>query len=437
MSVFEPMVGIAAARALNAVPVGLLLAALAWLLQRLLVKRGSALRFSIWFAALLAIAGLPFLPRFGTVQNMAPTDFGITVSNSWAVAIVGFWLAVSGICAIRVGLGLFNLRRLRKSSVPVDLSPRSLELRQTIEHCNSIRSVAICASPEVRVPTAIGFLKPAILIPEWTLQELSADDLRAVILHEFAHLQRRDDWTNLAQKAIRALFFFNPAVWWIERRLSVEREVACDELVLAKTGDARAYAECLVSLAEKGILRRSLAMAQAAVTHARDLSHRLSQILARGNAATPLTHKSRLGLVGISAIVLAASVAASPEWIRFQAPGAYSTLASVPAAPTVSQFATRSPTPEKIAKAQPAKFRPKESKARVLNASRWEGRPQKPLVVKTAARDTSPPPQFLVLTQTTRYDIYGDSRVSFTLWRVTLPHGKQSLAQAEIIARSL
>jgi len=65
------------------------------------------------------------------------------------------------------------------------------------------------------------------------------------LLHEFAHLGRWDDWTNLAQKLVRTIFFFHPAVWWIEKRLSLEREMACDDVVLAETQNPRAYAECL------------------------------------------------------------------------------------------------------------------------------------------------------------------------------------------------
>ena len=85
----------------------------------------------------------------------------------------------------------------------------------------------------------------------------------------FAHSGNSTDWTNLAQKLVRTVFFFHPAVWWIERRLSLEREMACDEAVLAETENPRAYAECLVSLAEKSFVRRGLALAQAVVGRAR------------------------------------------------------------------------------------------------------------------------------------------------------------------------
>src|SRR5258707_5357457 len=99
------------------------------------------------------------------------------------------------------------------------------------------------------------------IFPDWVLQELSAEELKVVLLHEFAHLRRFDDWTNLLQKLVRTIFFFHPAVWWIERKLSLEREMACDEVVLAETENAQAYAECLVSLAEKSFVRSGLMLA--------------------------------------------------------------------------------------------------------------------------------------------------------------------------------
>ena len=72
-----------------------------------------------------------------------------------------------------------------------------------------------------------------------------------ILLHENAHLRRWDQWTNLAQKIVTALFFFHPAVWWIENRLTLEREMACDDIVLAQTASPRDYASFLISFAEK------------------------------------------------------------------------------------------------------------------------------------------------------------------------------------------
>ncbi|HEV2687587.1 MAG TPA: M56 family metallopeptidase, partial [Bryobacteraceae bacterium] len=179
----------------------------------------------------------------------------------------------------RVVAGLRHLHVIRKSCLPVETSTLDSAIGQAMQEFRSVRRVELCASDAVQVPTAIGFFRPAVVLPSWTLRELSAAELHALVLHELAHLRRWDDWTNLAQKILRALFFFHPAVWWVERRLSLEREMACDDMVLAHTANPRAYAECLVSLAERNFLRRGLALAQAAVGRMRQTSLRVLQIL--------------------------------------------------------------------------------------------------------------------------------------------------------------
>src|ERR1035441_5088559 len=76
----------------------------------------------------------------------------------------------------------------------------------------SRRRVTVCSSHAVRVPAAIGYFRPIVVFPAWTLQEIPAAELDAILLHELAHIRRWDDWTNLAQKIIKAIFFFHPAV---------------------------------------------------------------------------------------------------------------------------------------------------------------------------------------------------------------------------------
>jgi hypothetical protein len=152
-------------------------------------------------------------------------------------------------------------------------------LQAALQSSNSVRRIALIASPAVRVPAAIGFLHPAIVIPQWALRELDAQELNSVLLHELAHLRRWDDWTNLAQQVLRALFFFHPAVWWIGRSLALEREMACDDFALASAPDPAAYARCLVSVAEKSFLRRRLALALAMAGRIHQTARRLARIL--------------------------------------------------------------------------------------------------------------------------------------------------------------
>jgi hypothetical protein len=184
----------------------------------------------------------------------------------------------------------------------------------------SPRRIELCASDIVRVPTAMGFVKPGVVIPSLALRELSPDELNAVILHEVAHLRRWDDWTNLAQKVLRALFFFHPAVWWVESRLSLEREMACDDMVLARTANPRAYAECLVLLAEKNLLQRGIALAQAAVGRVRQTSLRVLQILdTRRTHAIGVWKPAPWVVAGFSALCLI-SAAHAPMLVAFGDP---------------------------------------------------------------------------------------------------------------------
>jgi hypothetical protein len=139
--------------------------------------------------------------------------------------------------------------------------------------------------------------------------------LRQVILHEVSHLRRRDDWTNLGQQILKALLFFHPAVWWIERRISLEREMACDDMVLRQTSDRRTYAECLVTMAEKSYLHRALMLAHAAVTRMRDTTRRVHRIL---EPAPQTSHSWKL-FPAAASIALIAGVFANgvPQLVRF------------------------------------------------------------------------------------------------------------------------
>ncbi len=270
---------LSAERIVNCTAEGMVIALLAWLLLRAMGPRNSGTRFAVWFAALLGIAALPLFGDWTANGTELAKRSEITLPAAWALYIFAGWLLLALAGLFRVAIGFWHLHRLRKGCVPVDVTALDPVVQKTLAEFDSPRAVTLCVSDQLRVPTAIGFTKPLVVIPSWTMQELSAAELNAILLHELAHLRRRDDWTNLIQKILGALLFFHPAVWWIEKKLALEREMACDDLVLAQTTSPRAYAECLVALAEKSFLRRGLALAQAAVDRLRNVSLRVTQIL--------------------------------------------------------------------------------------------------------------------------------------------------------------
>jgi len=295
---------------------GTLLAALVWLVVRLVPQRNSGTRFAIWFSTLLAMALLPFLSIAHMGESVGTPHREIVLTPVVGYSIFYAWLLIASLGLGRVALGLIQVYRLRKSCSTLDPSSLSLEAQRVVEHFHS-NSLSVCVSSRVDVPTAIGFSKPAIVIPAWLIEDASPAELEHVLLHEVAHLRRHDDWTNLAQKIVKAILFFHPLVWWIERRLTLDREIACDDAVLAQTASPAVYAECLTHIAEKSFIRRQIALAQAAVSRVRQLSFRLEQILRPDRPASTRLWKPAIPIVTVLAVVCTFWASRTPRLISF------------------------------------------------------------------------------------------------------------------------
>jgi len=309
---------ITAEQMLNCLVQGILIALFAWMVLRLVGRRNSGTRFAVWFCTLMAIAASPFLEAPFTRATAASNSAALTMPRDWALYLFAAWAVVVGIGLARVGVGLCHLLKIRRDCSTVAIGDLDPVLRSTLAEFHSVRRVEICTSDELHVPTAMGFLKPAVVFPAWALTELSAGELNTILLHELAHLRRWDDWTNLAQKVLRALFFFHPAVWWVERRLSLEREMACDDIVLAQASNPRAYAQCLVSLAEKNLLlRRGISLAQAAVGRMRQTTQRVLQILDAHRPVGVRVWKPAPWVVGAFSVVCLVASSHAPKLVAF------------------------------------------------------------------------------------------------------------------------
>lgn len=301
-------------RVLNSLPEGILIALSAWLLLRLVGRQNSGTRFAVWMIAFVSVAALPLFGGFGAAHSsLVAAEF--TLPASWAAAFLVFWIVVAIAALARVAAGVRQIRRIRGEcrEIPdAQLDPATLAiLRQTR------RPVRLLVSDKARVPAAIGFRRPAIVLPAWSLAEMSPSELQPILIHELAHLRRHDDWTNLLQKALRAILFFHPAVWWLDSRLSLEREMACDDAVLAATGNAHAYAGCLIGLLERSCTRRGWTMAQAAVARAREASQRIARILHSGGSATTRIACPALGMAAAISLAGGGVLSCMPHLLGF------------------------------------------------------------------------------------------------------------------------
>ncbi len=289
----------------------------------LLRRRGqnATTRFAIALSTLIAIAVMPLASALWPQHahlSAAPRP-AFVVSESWALYLFWTWAVLASCLLLAVGRALWHLHRLRQSCAPVDPSAIDIQVHELVRDKRVGRKISLCTSEKVRVPTAIGLTQPTIILPAWVLRELSASELKQVVLHELTHLRRWDDWTTLAQQIVKALFFFHPAVWWIEKKLALEREMACDDAVLAETSSPRAYAECLAHLAERSFVHRSVALAHAALGHVSQVSRRVAQIL-DGNrlGGSGRAWKPAATFVASFALVCAVGVAEAPTLIAFE-----------------------------------------------------------------------------------------------------------------------
>jgi beta-lactamase regulating signal transducer with metallopeptidase domain len=109
----------------------------------------------------------------------------------------------------------------------------------------------VFASVVARESMVTGFLRPLVLLPVAWLAEMPPEVLEAVIAHELAHIRRFDLWVNLFQRFLETLLFYHPAVWWLSHRVRLAREMCCDELAAAATGERMVYATALELAARK------------------------------------------------------------------------------------------------------------------------------------------------------------------------------------------
>jgi bla regulator protein blaR1 len=162
--------------------------------------------------------------------------------------LVAFWCAGVLVLSLRLLGGWWMVLRLRDVRTQWPLEEWHDRAARIARRLAVSRPVRLCRSALVQVPTAIGWLKPVILLPAGTISGLRVDQVEAIIAHEMAHIRRHDYLVNLFQCVIETLLFYHPAVWWVSRRLREERELCCDDLAVEVQGDPVSYARALCDL---------------------------------------------------------------------------------------------------------------------------------------------------------------------------------------------
>ncbi|MBL4883351.1 MAG: M56 family metallopeptidase, partial [Planctomycetaceae bacterium] len=122
------------------------------------------------------------------------------------------------------------------------LQSRVLELAETLK---LRRVIKLVQSTLADVPMVIGVFRPVLILPACLLTGLTPTQCDAILAHELAHIRRYDFLLNLMQVVIETLLFYHPAIWWLSRRIRLEREFCCDDIAAQFSGHHLALAEGL------------------------------------------------------------------------------------------------------------------------------------------------------------------------------------------------
>jgi beta-lactamase regulating signal transducer with metallopeptidase domain len=218
-------------------------------------------------AMVVSAGGISGAPSFWTWQSLQSFPARLA-----PYATLAYLLGV-GIMLTRLSLALRSGQVLRQSATPLaDAAILAMAARQARRiGLKIVPVVAWCQ--RAAVPLVVGIVRPMILLPTAIAGGISPEQLEALLAHELAHLKRLDLVVNLVQRLAESLLFFHPAVWYVSRRISIERENCCDDCVL-RVGFGRVeYADALVRMAEVCAAARGLAGLESAALLAASGDH--------------------------------------------------------------------------------------------------------------------------------------------------------------------
>lgn len=317
---------------------GLLLAVLAGLVIMLTKKSTSDLRYNLLsglFFLFVAATCITFLKQYnfasrnsdlGHVQlirnagqntnvNTYPVNDVVTERtyfetftnyfNEHASLIVMIWFVVLSAQCIRLIANAGYVQRIKhyKTHAPpaywnerMSFLAKKLQIKQRVK---------LLQSEMVKVPVMVGFLKPVILFPFQLMSQLPAKQVEAVLLHELAHIKRKDYFVNMLQNFAEIIFFFNPGVLWISSLIKEERENCCDDIAIGETKQKNEFVHALVSFQEYNLAGSKYSLAFPGRKN--HLLNRVKRILTDNNKTLNNMEKISLatGIVVIGLITIA------------------------------------------------------------------------------------------------------------------------------------
>jgi HEAT repeat protein/beta-lactamase regulating signal transducer with metallopeptidase domain len=259
----------------------------------------------------------------------------------WGLLLSALWAAGAVLVLSRLVLGLMAVAWISRRTERVTDAPW-LDLARSLANDLGIRTpLTFLRSESASMPMAWGIFRASILMPRevdsWPLERL-----RIVLLHELAHVKRRDCLTHALAQMACAAYWFNPLVWLAAKRVRTERERACDDLVLATGTDGPDYADQLLEIARVmrgGRFPALVAGATLAMAHRTQLEGRLMAIL-DPNVPRSGVSRARTALGSLACVCVVLPFATMQPWAYEKTEAPATATAQPSPAPSI-----RTPTP--------------------------------------------------------------------------------------------
>jgi len=307
------------------------------------------------------------IPGF-TITAAEGSGTGMAISSLWPVLLAIVWSAGFLWFIIRIAAGIICTRRITKNGIPF----RNIDGTE-IEPCVGIPDrVRVLVSLEVTTPFAWGMRNPVIVMPS-EAREWSSEKLRYVLRHELTHLNRRDHVWMVLAGIVRAVHWFNPLAWSLQRKTINEMEKACDDAVLAEGANPENYSKYLIEIIRK--VKRPRLTAPVGVQMARynQMEGRIMSILRQSKRRTKYSRAGLYSLTGLTVLaVLILAVCGGDE--KQSGSGTISntetpTASNKPIAPAEGEFIAVETMPEMISMEEPAY--PENAKKEGLEGKVW------------------------------------------------------------------
>lgn len=229
----------------------------------------------------------------------------------WPALTALLWLGVACLLLLRLFYAMLGVWWITSRSLPCPDASWQRLIDQLGRRMGLMRPVRIVFSDHLEVALSVGLWKPVIIVPS-EARRWNRSRLESIILHELAHVRRWDNVFNVLAQVVSSLYWFHPLVWRVQSRLTIDREQACDDAVLAAGARAPDYAQHLLQVARAVLPTRRRLLRTVEVSQSSALKDRLEAILETG--------RNRSSLGGLSAAVLmiillmAAPLAALRPW---------------------------------------------------------------------------------------------------------------------------